>query len=361
MQQSKVERLWQDVAWKKLEYSRGQAKAAGNAIAKSDFSRLSKEDALAVVNNWRAAHAYPLQVFYMACKRTAAKHSDAIVAQRLKRLDSIVGKLRREQGMSVVRMQDFGGCRMIVNNTADVYDAIAALKQSRMRHELVREYDYIEAPKKSGYRCVHLVYKYRSDKNTDYNGLMIEVQIRTKLQHLWATAVEVLSLYTKSDMKSSRGDAGMLRYMELISALFSIAEGTPLGENVPQTQGGILAELKSLEGASALTVLRTMRHAIKIKDDLTLSKDGLFLLEKSIETGELSIHFYDKWAIDLALSQYEVLEADTSIDVVLVSVANIDMLKRAYPNYFSDVSEFIAIAAVLIDPSTLENHSDVIA
>ena len=50
--------------------------------------------------------------------------------------------------------------------------------------------DYITTPKDSGYRGVHLIYRYYSDKNETFNGLKIEVQIRTALQHAWATAVD---------------------------------------------------------------------------------------------------------------------------------------------------------------------------
>jgi ppGpp synthetase/RelA/SpoT-type nucleotidyltranferase len=47
----------------------------------------------------------------------------------------------------------------------------------------VREYSYIEAPKESGYRGTHLVYRYYSDRSATWNGLSIEIQVRSRLQH----------------------------------------------------------------------------------------------------------------------------------------------------------------------------------
>ena len=56
------------------------------------------------------------------------------------------------------------------------------LETSRIRHEPKTPKDYIQEPNPStGYRSVHLVYKYKSDKIKEYNGLMIEIQLRTKL------------------------------------------------------------------------------------------------------------------------------------------------------------------------------------
>ena len=61
----------------------------------------------------------------------------------------------------------------------------------------VRSTDYIENPKSSGYRSIHYIYKYSSNIQ-DYDGLKIELQIRTRLQHSWAMAVETASYRTFS-------------------------------------------------------------------------------------------------------------------------------------------------------------------
>jgi ppGpp synthetase/RelA/SpoT-type nucleotidyltranferase len=47
--------------------------------------------------------------------------------------------------------------------------------KSRMKHHLVGTDQYIVSPKPSGYRGVHLVYKYVSDKDQAWNGLRIEL------------------------------------------------------------------------------------------------------------------------------------------------------------------------------------------
>ncbi|HKX17736.1 MAG TPA: (p)ppGpp synthetase, partial [bacterium] len=72
------------------------------------------EAALEVINNWRSSHSYPLQALKMTLKLRAKRiDSNAIVAQRLKRLSSIATKLRRNKHMALSQMQDLGGCRAV--------------------------------------------------------------------------------------------------------------------------------------------------------------------------------------------------------------------------------------------------------
>ena len=58
----------------------------------------------------------------------------------------------------------------------------------RVRFVATWREQFFEVP--SGYRGVHLIYRYNSDRKTEYNTLLIEMQLRSQLQHAWATAVE---------------------------------------------------------------------------------------------------------------------------------------------------------------------------
>jgi len=53
-----------------------------------------------VINNWRACHSYPLQAIKMTLLTRAKQiHSEALIAQRLKRLPSIAIKLKDNPNM----------------------------------------------------------------------------------------------------------------------------------------------------------------------------------------------------------------------------------------------------------------------
>ncbi|MDD4796164.1 MAG: RelA/SpoT domain-containing protein [Eubacteriales bacterium] len=144
-----------------------------------------------------------MQIIYCHVKKTAG--INAIVAQRLKRLQSITNKLNRFPNMGLCTMQDIGGCRVIVSSIEEAYKIIGKLKKSSMRHKLREEYDYIKSPKEEGYRSYHITYSYHSDRNEKYNGLFIEIQVRTHIQHLWATAVETMDIFTGESLKNGFG------------------------------------------------------------------------------------------------------------------------------------------------------------
>lgn len=140
--------------WETPKYSKKEINKAGSIIANSSSTEEERKNALIILNNWRASHSYPLQVI---CSNLRLRNPHAIVVQRLKRLDSIIGKIKRFPNMNLYRMQDLGGCRVIVDTIEQVYDAIDKYKKSRIRHILKKENDYIQNPKKSGYRSYHMI------------------------------------------------------------------------------------------------------------------------------------------------------------------------------------------------------------
>src|SRR5262249_40879797 len=152
--------VWPPMAWTKPNYSREAVNRAGATYVDPDTNREDRELALAVINNWRSAHSYPLNTWQTNLRRVARAHDrDPTIAQRIKRLPSIRHKLERIEGMKLSRMQDIGGCRAVVANV----DAVHAIhdyyrNKSRVKHRFVREDLYTQSPPPSGYRGVHLVY-----------------------------------------------------------------------------------------------------------------------------------------------------------------------------------------------------------
>ena len=57
--------------WKKVEYSRSKIIKSGKIIRKADSTEEQLEEATKVIDNWRAAHAFPLHVIYMHLRRMA--------------------------------------------------------------------------------------------------------------------------------------------------------------------------------------------------------------------------------------------------------------------------------------------------
>jgi putative GTP pyrophosphokinase len=214
--------------WPTPQYSKAQVNKAGVIIAAPLEDIESLEWALNVLDNWRSCHGYPINTFQATLrKKLRSVDADAIVAQRLKRLPSIISKLRRFDSMQLARMQDIGGLRAVLSNLAQVRLLEENYRESHFSHELVASKDYIAEPKQSGYRSIHLIYRYRNPRASDYNGLLLELQLRTRLQHAWATAVETMGIFLNHALKSSEGPDLWLNFFALAGSAFAHLEDTP--------------------------------------------------------------------------------------------------------------------------------------
>lgn len=70
------------------------------------------------------------------------------------------------------------------------------------------------------------------------------------------------------------------------------------------------------------------------------------VLSLNYQTHHLTIKRFKSSEIEQANEYYiglESLKVDNQTDTVLVRVSSFNALKKAYPNYFSDISEFVAI------------------
>lgn len=342
--------------WEVPKYSKKQIDKAGRTIAEifinPDENIPSSEinQAIDILNNWRSSHAYPLEIITNNLRRN---NPTAIVVQRLKRLDSILWKIKRFPSMSLYRIQDLGGCRVIVDSIEDVYKSVNRFKNSKVRHIFKKEDDYIQNPKISGYRSYHMVYQFQSDENETYNkNMLIEIQFRTKLQHIWATAVEMMGIFTKSNLKSSMGDEDILRFFVLVSSLFAKREGTTICLNTPNDNDDLIKEVKDINNKlhlvsriSALSVAINHTNASK-----EMKGKGYYVLILNYKKKMLRVRGFSTKQVDLATRAYNEIESknDKNIDAVLVSAHSFNDLREAYPNYFADISEFVAIMNIYL-------------
>lgn len=336
--------------WEIPKYSKSEINKAGKTIADKNSSKKERQDALKVLNNWRSSHAYPLQVI---ASNLRSKNPDSIVVQRLKRLDSITGKIERFPKMDLYRMQDLGGCRVIVDSIDEVYSAMNQYKSSRIRHILKREYDYIQNPKESGYRSYHMVYQFHSDRKETYNkNMLIEIQFRTKIQHTWATAVEMMGIYTKSNLKSSQGNEDILRFFTLVSSILALKEGTPVCPNTSESADELIKEIKSLDSKhNIVSTLSGLNVAIDFDEKNENKKNNYYILILDYTRKRMRIKSFETKNIEVATEVYNQLEGKLESDknIVLVSASSFDSLRAAYPNYFTDIQEFVDMMRSLYD------------
>lgn len=334
--------------------SKSSVKRAGKTLIRDDVTELDKHEAMALLSKWRSLHNYPINTF-QATLRSKVKRlnlKSPIIAQRLKRTPSIIRKLKRFPAMSLASMQDIGGIRIVLATVEDVYrlhDDILNTKRRYDHHAIVPPHDYIAKPKADGYRSLHQVFKYKSPAYPELDGLLIELQIRTKLQHSWATAVETLGMIEQSSFKTGEGAEDFKRFFKLSSAMFSFKEKQPIVSNLEsiniKTIANELVELeKELQVYMKLqSIIVTAKHIEKSSD----KSDEYHLMELNLSqhTPTLSLIAFTKSQLSQAESLYKVRELETkddpNIEVVLISAGNLKDIKKAYPNYFLDTQQFI--------------------
>jgi ppGpp synthetase/RelA/SpoT-type nucleotidyltranferase len=342
---------WDMVEWSTPAYSKRRVDRAGEQLVDPETTRADRAKALEVVNNWRSSHAYPLNTFQMNLRYHAGQVDPAnnIVAQRMKRLPSIEKKIVRFHGMGLSRMQDLGGCRAVVSSVAQVDELVKRYNGSRANHELYAYNDYIEEPQDTGYRSYHLKFKHFS-KKSEFDGLRIEIQLRSAVQHAWATAVETVDFFTRQALKSSQGSPEWLRFFALMGSEIAFREASAPVPGVPVKLPDVRSEIADLARAlNAVPKLQTYGAALKAITDEQFPDSHFFLL--TLNTSEsapsLAVRGFRKEEQEAAALAYEHGEAATAnnadMDSVLVSVDSMTALRKAYPNYFADTRAFVTL------------------
>lgn len=108
------------------------------------------------------------------------------VTHRAKTTGTIIEKLRREEDMNLARMQDLAGIRIVGSFTLAEQDRLVEEITGRFPAD-PRDPKIVDrrAEPSHGYRAVHVI--------VSLDGISIEIQVRTFMQHVWADLMERLA------------------------------------------------------------------------------------------------------------------------------------------------------------------------
>ena len=329
---------------------------AGQVLSRPVLNAIDYMDAYATVSDWRWAHNVPMNAFYVGLKRNAHKVCyNPEVASRLKRFEAIEAKLRRfadaERGtrpLRLDRMQDIAGCRAVLNSCEEVDALVQLYKHPRtpFLSRLTKENPYIDTPRPSGYRSHHLIFEYegRASRNAPFRGLRVELQLRSKLQHAWAAAVETVDLFLRQELKTGGGEEPWRRFFALMASFMAHQEGRPLVEGTPQQPHALAAALYEAEAElHVLSLMRGWRVAVE-KVPAGRTKAPYLLLEIDIAAVEPQATVSPFYSEAHARAALETAEAKArgrqGLQVVIVKALDVKATRLAYPAYFADTQMF---------------------
>lgn len=204
----------------------------------------------------------------------------------------------------------------------------------------------INNPKDSGYRGKHFIFK--------DDGMFIEIQLRTQLEHIWATSVETVDVFLGSSMKTRvEKENYWQEFFHQVSATFALSEECkPLAKYDGQSLSEIcealdknITEHKIYQSLSAMSVANFVTENEKVK------KAYYVVLNLDFKNKTCFISGYKESDYPKAVEEYRQLEKNIRPrhSIVLVSVSDIKRLKEAYPNYFIDIGYFAGILKFMLE------------
>lgn len=354
------------------KYTGNEVNRAGEALRST--SPLSDEEfkqVFDVLSYWRFSHDEPLEVAFQILQEVvSSRDRSAFFAKRLKRHVSIYNKLCRFQKMNLKNMQDVGGCRAVVTSDKKLRQSVRDLKKySQFKFSdgpKFRYKDYLRNPKADGYRSYHMVGKFSGSENRSRS---IEIQIRTRIQHYWATALEIVDLFTNQALKSNQGDMYWTAYFVEISKQFGAIDGIHLVDSLSREErltkySDLLRKDDALrescilvrKQANELGVVRKLEafaSSLNIVGGRLSETDSsnYALLKIDSSTSTLFSMIFTKEQAKEAELEYKEAEKEaaqgTDLAVALVSASAVGGIQVAYPNFFADSSEFLELADMI--------------
>ena len=287
------------MAWPAPIYSRNQVKNSGKAYQKA-FERdgyaypainVSPND-YQIVENWRASHGAVLNTA-QAWLRRLDKSNSPVFGQRLKRYSTIIDKMTTGRSVDLSTMNDIAGVRGIFKSELELRNFQELMSASRAKHELTHDnlkFDYIQSPKTTGYRGVHQVYKRNVSgaPGARWNGLKFEVQLRTSIQHAWATAVEIYDSTKGSRFKFEKSEDPAYLQFRVISELFARVHENRVGPMPKHSDTELVALESELETKSHMVA--TIENLVTAENYGQLKKNTIL---KRTKSGLLHLYRFD--------------------------------------------------------------------
>lgn len=217
----------------------------------------------------------------------------------------------------------------------------------KLKHD-PSKYDYIHHPKSSGYRGIHDIYAHHprahrrgSNESKPWHGLLVEVQYRTRVQHAWATALEISDIVDGQKTKFDLNGTDRVKFFALASEILARYHEGVSNAMIDRETEELCKEFSKLE--SDLGIFQRL-HALKVSGGFDKIKRHNVLNVIKDNDGVLSLEILTFSSPSDAIEKATELESSSdSLNAVYVRADNPSQVRSAYRNYFNDPVDFVRL------------------
>lgn len=200
------------------------------------------------------------------------------VSGRVKKIGSILDKAKRKDiayGQIKDELFDIAGVRIICQFVDDIFIVVNQIKKREgIDMSIIREHDYVNNPKKSGYKSYHLLIDYKLITLEGVQNVRAEIQIRTLAMNFWSTIEHSLNYKYNNNIPDELKD-------RLISAA---AASSSLDEEMGEIREEILETIEISKMRNSLVdeilgTIETLYYKVKIDSANDLNKQFFEIYE----------------------------------------------------------------------------------
>jgi putative GTP pyrophosphokinase len=190
-------------------------RAWADGVGQEELDEEPQSSAVDLLFEYRVSFSAPLTAVESELAPIVADVApDAELAGRPKRAAAILAKLMRFPSMRLTQMDDIAGLRVKFPNGPREVQLLLGRILERWPGAAVK--DYVARPKRTGYRAIHAFVP--ADEH------IVEVQLRTACQNLWADEVESAADRLGFRLKDGEGPEALVRYFERAAYKLAIEE-----------------------------------------------------------------------------------------------------------------------------------------
>lgn len=161
-------------------------------------------------------------------------------------------------------------------------------------------------------------------------------------------------MISHSAIKNGEGSQKEVECLRLISQLIALKERTTLINGVEDNKPEIISRIKELDKELSLfgkiVAFHDSVQLVEEKTEINYKDLEYFLIDFDYDQSQLKIKTFNSECAHFATEIYDKKEREVFEhgDVLLVKASSIEDLKHGYPNYFSDLYNYLKMIMSLI-------------